>query len=217
MQLGKKVKGLIPFRQREGEKKVRRLFPVTWWKLVCGIALIGAGIPAGAVYLNDNKIMIMGVIAAAAIASGLFLVRQSFRAGEAGFSFGGDGKKGPTGRENAIILFAKRNPTTSLDVPVIIKFVEVLHPPIGARLHYLRNKRKHYYELFNNTKTKHLELVVLKDKKSFPPGLFQLPAAMQPYKDALEYSPPTMMQKVAPGIILIGMVIVGILMVMTGG
>jgi len=199
------------------DKKIKRLIPVSWRKLIPGVALIGVGMFTGSIYLKDNTLMIMGVIAAIAIASGLFLIRQSFKSDETGFSFGGKGKRGHTGKENAIIWFARRNPETSKEIPVILKFAKLTHPPKGARLHYLRNRKRHYYELFNNLKTKKLEPVILPDKKTFPPGLFQIPAAMQPYKDALEYSPPTMLQKIAPGILLLGMVIVGILMVMTGG
>ena len=200
------------------DKKVKKVIPISWRKLIPGLVLIGIGIIAGTVYMSDNANMFMGVIAALAIASGALLSYQSVTSGESGFAFSGKRKGNITGRENALIFYAKHNPfIEGKDVPVILKFAEIEHIPIGARPHYLRNLKKHYYELFNNTKTKKLEPVVLPDKKSFPPGLFQIPAAMQPYKDAIEYSPPTMLQKIAPGILLLGMGLVGLLMVMTGG
>jgi len=196
------------------DKKAKRIIPISWRRLIPGVASIGIGIASGSVYLNDYANMFMGAISAIALAAGLFLIYGSFKSSEAGFAFG---KKKYTGRENAIILFAKRNPVlTTKSVPVILRFVEIKHVPPGARLHYLKNKKRHYYELFNNLETKKLEAVVLPDKKSFPPEQFQIPAAMQLYKDAIEYSPPTMFQKIAPGMILLGMGIVGLLMVMTG-
>jgi len=198
----------------QGEK-AKRVIPVSWRRLIPGVASIGIGIASGSVYLNDYANMFMGVVSAVAFAAGLFLVYGSFKSSEAGFTFS---KKKYTGRENAIILFAKSNPgITDKAVPVILRFVEIKHPPSGARLHYLKNTKRHYYELFNNLETKKLEPVVLPDKKSFPPEQFQIPAAMQLYKDAIEYSPPTMFQKIAPGVILLGMGIVGLLMIATGG
>lgn len=199
-------------------KRAKRIIPVSWRKLIPGIALIGIGILFGFMYMNDNTNMITGVVAALALAAGGWLVKQSFESGEAGFSFSGDGKRKQTGNENAILIVAKNNASVpGKEVPVTLKFIDLKKIPSGARLHYLRNLKKHYYEILYNPKTHKLEPVVLPDKQSFPPGLFQIPAAMQPYKEAIEYSPPTMFQKIAPGIILLGMVIVGILMVMTGG
>lgn len=198
--------------------KAKRIIPISWRKLIPGIVLIGLGIGAGAVYLNAPALIVMGVIAALAIATGLFLIRWSFQSGEFGYSFDGKGKKKHTGNENAIILYAKRNPfIEGKAIPVIMKFAEITHIPTGARLHYLRNEKRHYYELFNNLETKKLEPAILKDKKSFPPWQFVIASVMQAFKDALEFSPPTLMQKFAPGILLLGMIIVGILMVMTGG
>lgn len=204
------------WRKRQG-KTTKRILPISWHKLIPGLLLVGFGIWVGSLYMKDNTMMILGVIAALVIASGGFLSYQGIRQSESGFSFTKDGKMKCTGRENAFIWFAKCNAKTGKDVPVILKVTEILHPPIGARLHYFKNFKKHYYELFNNTKTKKLEPFLLPDKIPFPPGLFKIPAAMQTYKDAIEYSPPTLMQKLAPGIILLAMGIVGILMVMTTG
>ena len=202
---------------RGQNKAIKRLLPISWRKLIPGLLLIALGIWAGSFYIKDNTVMLWGIIAALAIAGGGFLSFQGIKPAESGFAFTQDGKKKQTGKENAIIWFAKHKAETSKDVPVILKFAELTHPPIGARLHYLKNFKKHYYELFNNTKTKTLEPVILPDKIPFPPGLFKIPAAMQTYKDAIEYIPPTLMQKIAPGIILLAMGIVGLLMVMTTG
>jgi len=136
--------------------------------------------------------------------------------GESGFSFNANGRR-YTGRENALILFAQHDKDTGKDIPLMVQFMELKHPPKGARLHYVRNLKKHFYELFNNTKTRKLEPVKLPDKKSFPPELYRIPATMQPYKDYMDFSPPTMMQKVAPGILLLAIGIVGFLMVITTG
>ena len=196
------------------DKKAKRLIPISWRKIIPGVVLLAIGAMVGAIYFLDRTNIFAGMVTALAIASGGFLIYRGIKMAESGFSFE---QKKSTGRENTIIVFARRGLNASKDVPIIIKFVELKHPPKSARLHYVRNLKKHYYEIFNNTGDKILEPVKLPDKKSFPPELFKIPAVMQTYKDAIEYSPPTMLQKIAPGILLLAMGLVGILMVMTGG
>lgn len=201
---------------QDNKVKIKRILPIIWWKAITGLGLIGVGVFLGSFYISDPKNIAMGLVATILIAPGGWLAYTSIRQGNLIFTF--DGKKSKyTGNENTVILFAGRNAETKHDEPILISFLELNHPPRGARLHYFRNYKKHFYELFNNTASKHLEPVKLPDKKPFPPRLFQLPATMQIYKEAIEYSPPTLMQKVAPGILLIAMLLVGILMVMTGG
>lgn len=200
------------------DKKVKRIIPISWRKLIPGVLLLAIGLFVGSIYISDNKLIVAGMTSAIMLASGGFLVYHSLKSGASGFSFqASGGKNGFTGRENTIILFAVRDHTTKKDVPLILKFLELKHPPKGARLHYVRCLKKHFYELFNDNETHKLSPIVLKDKKSFPPELFKIPAVMQTYKDALEYSPPTLLQKIAPGILLGAIGLVGILMVMTGG
>jgi len=198
-------------------KVVKRMLPILWRKMIPGVLMVGVGVFLGNVYLQDTQLIFFGVGAAAFIGPGVLLVYQSFKSGEGGFSF--KGKRRYTGKENTIILFARRNGGGTKDVPLRIGFHELKseHIPKRARLHYVRNIKKHFYELLYNPVTKKLEPVTLPDKKSFPPELFKIPATMQPYKDYMEYSPPTLFQKIAPGILLLAMGIVGILMVMTTG
>lgn len=191
---------------------VKKILPFTPWKMILGLALIVISFPAGAIYFANVKNMFAALIMIFTFAPGAYFVYSGFQVKTKGFLF--QSAKKPTGKENAVILFARKD-NGGLDVPVGIHFVELTNPPKGARLHYFCNYKRHYFELFNNTKTKKLEPVVLPDKKAFPPGLFQVPAAMQTYKDAIDYSPPTLFQKLAPGILLIAMAIIGILMVMT--
>lgn len=198
------------------DKRVKRVFAISWWKAISGAALIGIGLIFGAIYFADIKNMFAGILAVFTIGPGILLTYTGLKQGESGFVFNAKGQK-YTGRENAIVLFAKHNNGTKKDIPLMVKFVELRNPPKGARLHYVRNLKKHYYELFNNTETKKLEPIRLPDKKSFPPELYKIPAAMQPYKDYMDYSPPTLLQKVAPGILLLAMGIVGLLMLVTGG
>lgn len=198
------------------DKKVKRVLSISWWKIIPGVALIGIGLIAGAFYLNDNRNMLLGALAVFTIAPGVLLAYTGLKQGESGFAFNTTKQK-YTGKENALIIFARHTNDTQKDAPLIIKFAKLEHPPKGARLHYVRNLKRHFYELFNNTKTKKLEPVELPDKKSFPPELYKIPATMQPYKDYMDYSPPSMLQKVAPGILLMAMGIVGFLMVITGG
>jgi len=197
-------------------KKIKRVLPISWRFLIPGVVLVLIGVAIGSIYMLDRTNILAGMACAITIAGGGLLAFKGIKFGGSGFLFT-NGQRKITGRENAIILFAQRDPETQKDVPLMIKFVELANPPKGARLHYVRNLKRHFYELYNNTTTKKLEPVILKDKKSFPPELFQIPAVMQTYKEAIEYSPPTLLQKVAPGILLLAMGVVGILMVMTTG
>jgi len=204
--LGKKAKG----------SQIKRKLPVSWQKLVLATLLIGAGIALGVMYMDNPRNAVPGAGAFFAIGGGLFLIYNDLSKGPgSGFMFA-DGKRKPTGRENALVLFAKRNPETGKDVPLIMRFLELRHPPKGARPHYIRNLHRHYFELINNTTTHKLEPVQLPDKKAFPPELFKIPAAMQPYKDYMDYRPPRLMEKVAPGVLLAAIGIIGFLMIVTG-
>lgn len=205
----------------QGDSKKKRALPVTWWKLILGISLIAVGGLSLFMYLNDTHSMFLAVAFIVTAAPGVYLIFTGLKTGDSGLSFfnkGGNGKGEWTGRENAIIWIARRNTETGKDLPVILKFAEIEDKkvPKGARLHYVRNLKRRFYELRNDTKTNKLLPVTLPDKKSFPPELFQIPAAMQTYKDAIDYSPPSLLQKVAPGVLLLAMGIVGLLMVVTG-
>lgn len=197
----------------DNKPNIKKILPFTPWKLVLGLVLIGTiSGPAGAVYFADVKNMLAAVIMIFSFAPGAWLIYWSLQLKTTGFLFRSERK--PTGRENVVILFARKG-EDGQDIPVGLHFVELKNPPRGARLHYFRNYKKHFYELFNNTATKKLEPVVMPDKKAFPPELFQVPAAMQAYKDAIDFSPPSLFEKIAPGILLLAMGIIGILMVMT--
>lgn len=201
------------FSKNGSSTKVKRIIPINWKYLVPGIVMLVTGAVACFFYLQDRHNVVMAYLTAFLFGGGGYLAYLGFSGASSGFAF----DKKYTGKENAIILVARRNPITGKDMPVGIKIIELKHPPVGARMHYVRNLKKHFYELWFNPATKKLMPVVLPDKKSFPPELFQIPAAMQTYKEAIEYVPPTLFQKLAPGAILLAMGIVGILQVVTAG
>jgi len=196
-------------------KSVKRIIPISWGKLIPGVIVLVLGLYMGSFYIKDpSGMLLFGILGAIFISTGGFLAYEGISRENSGFALNVSKKK-MTGRENAVILFARRDKKSNKDVPLIIRFVELTHIPIGARLHYFRNFKKHFYELYNNTETKKLEPVVMPDKIHFPPELFQIPAAMQVYKEAIEYLPPTLMQKLAPGLMILVIGVVGILMTMT--
>lgn len=184
---------------------------MVWWRVAVGIVFAIIGLLSGRVYMVDVNNMFMGGLAVFTLAPAAFFFWWSFKAGETGFNMS---RKKHVDRSNAIIIMARKN-GNGKDVPVGIKLANVRKlPPMSTR-HYVRNWRKHMYEFINDTANKKLIPVTMPDKTPFPPEYFQLPAIFQPYKDAVDYTPPTMMQKIAPGILLLTMVIIGILMVMT--
>lgn len=198
-------------------KSAKKSLGVSWWRLIVGAVLAGLGMIFIIIYFGSDRNILAGFMFALTFAPGAFLLYTGLKTSESSYSFTTKARARYTGKENAIIIYAKRKVGEEKDVPVIIRFANLSKIPEGARLHYVRNLKKHFYELENNTKTKKLETVILPDKKPVPPELFKIPAAMQPYKDCMDFNPPSTLQKVAPAILLGAMGIVGLLMVMTGG
>ena len=200
-------------------EKVKREFSISWWKMLIGAPLIVVGVIFFTFYVRDIQNMFMAILAIFMITPGVFMVYMSLKSGKMGFAFSTEGKAKYTGKENAIVLVASRDPVTKKDIPrgVLFLTIKPTKIPKGARMHYVRNLKKHFYELYINRETNKLEPVLLPDKKSSPPELFKIPATMQPYKDCMEYNPPNLFQKLAPGVILAAMGIVGLLMLVTGG
>lgn len=189
---------------------------ITWWRVAAGIAFLIVGLISGSVYMNNiqNMLAAFGMIIGFA-ASGAFIY-WSFNRQSSGFIMA---KRKVTGNENAIVHFAKRNGNGKY-VPICTKFVYLAKPPRGARLHHLINLGKHYYELKTGLKEngkRGLIPVLLPDKKPFPPSKYAIAATMQQYKDAIEYVPPSVMQKVGPVAIVIAMGVVGLLIIVTTG
>jgi len=198
------------------DKKAKRTFNISWWKIAIGGVLIGVGILFGFLYLKSQN-PVLGILATFAIAPGAYLVYTNVKGSESGFYFS-RGKRKYSGEENAIVWFALRDPNSNKDIPRSVSFVHIQNEkiPKGARQHYVRNLKKHFYELYFNTLTRKLEPFSLPDKKASPPELFKIPATMQPYKDCMEFNPPSLLQKVAPGILLLAMGLVGLIMLVTG-
>jgi len=208
--------------QDKSNKPRKAQSKLVWWRLIVAIVLLIVAIGAGIMYFASPSNMMVGIILVFGLAgSGSFFYwGLNQEPATSGYVF----NKKVTGNENAIILFAKRN-GDDRDTPVMLKFAHVSKPPAGARLHYLRNLKKHVYELYNDTSLKgtkeepvrKLKPVTLPDKPPFPPAKFTIPATMQQYLDAIEYVPPTVMQKIGPIALVIAMVVVGILIIATTG
>ena len=189
---------------------------ITWWRFGVGIALLGVGFAAGAAYLGDIKNMVAAFGLIFGLSAGGAFIYWSLNRQAPGYIMSA---KKLTGRENAIVHFAKRN-GNGKDVPVCTQFVYLTKPPRGARLHHVLNLKKHFYELKTGTTEsgkRGLVPVVLPDKKPFPPSKYAIAATMQQYKDAIEYVPPSVMQKIGPVAIVIAMAVVGLLIVVTTG
>jgi len=183
------------------------------WKILAGIPLLIAGLGLGAAYLNAPQNIMAGMGGTVLLAAGGLLLFTSLKSQDTGFVY--KGKRKFTGKENTILVLAKKDISTGKDVPVKITFTTLNNPPSGARLHYVRTLKKHYYILFNDTSKKRLRPFALPDKKPFPPELYVTAACMQRFKDYIDYSPPSMLQKFAPLILILAIFIVGLLMLMT--
>lgn len=200
-------------------KGVKRTFNISWWKLLLGLVLVIIGLIGGSKYLADNNNMLFAFLTIFGLGPGIILIWFGVSKFKVNYMFF-PGKEAPTftGKENAIILKAIRVGDQDIPEMIEVKHIEDTEIPKNARLHYVKNWRRHFYELYNDTKESDiLKAVRMPDKKSFPPEQYKIPAIMQPVKDYLDYLPPTMLQKWAPGILILAIVVVGLLMMVTLG
>lgn len=206
----------LPKEEIKTAKKTRKL---NYWKIIPGALLVAVGLFSIPMYLADRNNYLPVILMMFGVGGGGYLLYTGIAGIKTSVLYGSaNGKKKYTGRENAIVIYARRDPVTKKDIPVGIEFEEIKQIPDGAEFHELRNNHKHYYELMNVTTSeggRTLIPVRMPDKKPFPPELFRIPSAMQPYKDYMDYSPPTLMQKIAPAILVGCMFLVGILITIT--
>jgi len=197
--------------------EVKKISSIKWWRLLLGGVCALVGIVGIILYVNSLN-MLMGIVAIIGLVPAVFLIYYAFNRKESGYVFSEKGKT-YTGKENAIVIYADYNPETKRDVPDKIVFDYIEKPLPGARLHLLRNNGQHYYEYLNVTGEGRLGdvllPVVLPDKKLCTPEAFCIPSNMHKVKEYMDYNPPTNIQKLATGAIILAMIIVGLLMVMT--
>jgi hypothetical protein len=187
------------------------------WKVIVGGVLLIPAVILILMYLNNPTNYFLTIAIVALLGPGAYLIYTGISKEHSGYTIMANGKK-PTGNENCIVWYARTNPHTGRDVPYahIVTHIEQKHIPPTARLKLVRNWNKHMYELTFNTETKKLEPTILPDTRPLTPQLYVLPAAMQAFKDWHDFSPASMLQKVAPGILIAAMIVIGILMVITG-
>lgn len=196
-------------------KGVKRVFKISWWKLAPGVALTAFGLFGMILYLTDINNYLFAGMAVGGLGPGILLIYWVAVNVNVGYMFYTTKRK-QTGEENAIVYNARKN-SDGKDVPLELMVIKVNNIPHGARLHYVKNFGRHFYELRFNTSTRKLEEAKLTDRAELTPEQFKEHACMQRVKEWMEYTPPTMMQKVAPGLLLAAMGIVAIIKVMIGG
>jgi hypothetical protein len=187
--------------------------------MILGIVCAGIGI-IGIVMYGTSLNVAMGIVAIAGLVPGAFLIYYAFNRKESGYIFTEKGKE-YTGKENCINIIAVYDEETKTEIPLNIKFEYIENPPRGSQPHLLRNNGKHYYEIKTTINTdgtiRESKPVNLPDKKLCTPEAFVIPSNMQPVKEYMDFNPPSSFQKIASGVLILVMVIIGILMVMTGG
>ena len=66
-------------KQANKDNRVKKVFPLSWRKLIPGVILVGFGVFLGSIYVNDNKLILFGMIAAiflGLVLPGLLLRKQ---------------------------------------------------------------------------------------------------------------------------------------------
>lgn len=200
---------------RHKEKGVEKVADKTWWKLIAGgILAVGAVIFFVVYYTNPENIIMPVLFVFTALPAG-YLIYTGLKKRESGFKFTDSSKRKYTGRENCINIYAAADSDTGQDIPVVVDFVYMANPPKGPK-HYVRNLKRHFYENYNDTSKKKLLPVKFTDQKSYTPETANLPFTMQQVLDYYQYAPPSTLTKLAPWVIIVAMIVIGILMVITG-
>lgn len=199
--------------KKEKQASVAKVKSSSLWKNIVGGALSLLGALFIVFYLQDpnNLAVAFGAIVCLAGGGGLLYFSLSNEKTK-GYTF----NKKVTGKENSIVLLARKLPNGK-ECPIGLKFLDIpkRHIPPGTRMRFVRNLKKHFYYLKLDTSTHKLVPVSLPDKAPYPPELYNKNATMQEFKDAIEYKDPSLAQKLAPGAILLAMIIVGFLMIVT--
>lgn len=194
--------------QQRGKKVTNK----KWWMIILGVVIFSMGITFGYLYTTDAN-MFMAVIAVICLLGGgslLYLGMQ--KPGEKQQQI--MKQSGIPQEVNCISILAKRDTEKGKDIPLVIKFHRSLRPK--GTSHYIVNTKEQLFINFNNTSKKKMMPAQLPDKGYASPAVFPIHSNMPRYREYMEYTPPTMMQKVAPGILLVAIIIVGIIMVATG-
>lgn len=200
-------------KEKKQQASVAKVRSSSLWKNILGGGLALAGVLCIVLYLQDpgNLAVAFGAIICLSVGGGLLYFSMANEKTK-GYTF----NRKITGKENTIVLLARKL-SNGKDCPIGIKFLEIpkKHIPPGTRMRFLRNLKKHFYYLMLDTTTHKLVPVSLPDKAPYPPELYNKNATMQEFKDAIEYKDPSLAQKLAPGAILLAMIIVGFLMIVT--
>ena len=216
---------------------------VSWWKLALGIVFGALGIFGLVRYASTINILWGFIAICGIIPSAFFIYFGLFKFKEGGYKYVLPGVPEFTGEENSLVIYSQWDSANKVAVPEYITFEYIPEDriPTGSRMHLVRNLKKHFYELYNviNEETGEvLETRKVKDAKdgqekeiriralspvripdivSLSTKEYKETAVMQPVKDYFDYNPGTNVQKIATGVLILAIVIVGILMTMTSG
>lgn len=197
---------------QQDRMEVKKTSNRAWGKLLLGSGLCLAGMIFIFLYIQSEMNIMLGILAMIMLAPGALLSYYGLKAGESGFKF--TGKRMYTGKENCLVWYARGDKLK--DIPLMLDIIELKQPPKYSRLHYVKPFKRHFHELFNNTVTQKLEPFILPDSRFMAPEVYKTVANMDRCKDYMDYTPPTMLVKVAPWVLLLAIIIVGILMIATG-
>jgi hypothetical protein len=206
--------------------KMRR---ISWWRLAIGIICGIAGGYAIIQYTQTLSMVWGGVAVTALCIGGTFVFYAYMKKGDTGYKFVIPGQKEFTGKENTLVIDAFWDEKNKVAIPEQIYFKELLPEeiPVGSRMHLIRNLNKHFYEVYNlideekgevkeGNRRKYVALIP-PDKIMCTPEEYSMTSNMQAVKDYFDFNPPTNFQKIAAGVLIAAMGIIGLLMTITGG
>ncbi len=186
-----------------------------WWMIIPGGISLAIGITAGYLYMSSQN-QFAAVITVIFLLAGGILLYSGMKKPGALTGYQMIKQRGIPKEVNCISILATRNPESENghEVPLVIKFHRALRPKGTPR--FIVNLKKHMFVNINDTLKKKMMPVKLPDKRYASPAVFPVHSNMPRFREYMEYTPPSMLQKIAPGILLVAIIIIGILMVATG-
>lgn len=177
-----------------------------WWMVAVGACLVVMGF-AGFVYFATSQNMAIGLFSVLAVIGGGFLAYHGFKTKDEGIIITQNGVEAPTITANSLNIY-----------PDSIKFEELPRDQLKGQPRRCRNDGKYYWVNIWGTsfkgKSEGLVPFVLPDTQYRDPKEFANNLNIPAHRDLFAREA-SLLEKISPGLIIVGMIVLGIVWAMT--
>lgn len=189
--------------------KVRQYSGRTWWQVAAGIGLFAVGLLFGSLYTQNMNNMLFALITALSWPCGGFLIWNGLKVKDAGYHFvtGEAKRKGPCN----VMKIHNGLDDNGKPIPIKIDF-DYTDRPLGQPKKCRNDGKFYYIERLNPTNGVWGQFALPDKMIYFDPreyaNAFGLPAHRKLYQNK-----PSLMQKIAPIFLVVGLIITSIAMI----